>query len=79
MDLSSKFYSHIPHNIGHSRMSAYIINTLDKVKFKCDLIDDLIGINKVVMQSDQINNRKRAKSGLNKSATLLENPLDQLY
>ena len=48
MDLSSKFYSHIPHNVGYSQMSAYIIDTLEKVQRKSDLIDDLIGINRAV-------------------------------
>lgn len=36
--LSGKFYTNIPHNFGMKKMSNFIIDTIDKVKEKLDLI-----------------------------------------
>ena len=43
-DLSSSFYTHIPHNFGMQKMSKFIIDTLEKVKEKMDLISNLSDI-----------------------------------
>lgn len=43
-DLSSEFYTHIPHNFGMAKMFKFIINTSEKVKEKLDLIQNLIDI-----------------------------------
>ena len=37
-DLSSQFYSYIPHNFGMAKMSLFIINSHEKVRDKYDLI-----------------------------------------
>jgi poly [ADP-ribose] polymerase len=44
-DLSSKFYTYIPHNFSMKHMSNFIINTYDKLKEKLDLIQNLVDIN----------------------------------
>lgn len=36
--LSGKFYTNIPHNFGMKKMSNFIIDSIDKVKEKLDLI-----------------------------------------
>lgn len=51
-DLTSKFYSHVPHNFGHTHMSNQLIDSLDKIEQKRELLDELVGINKVVSHSD---------------------------
>jgi len=43
-DLTSDFYTYIPHNFGMKKMSLFIIDTLDKVKEKIDLIQALVDI-----------------------------------
>ena len=43
-DLSSQFYTNIPHNFGMQKMQLFIINTAEKVKEKLDLIQNLIDI-----------------------------------
>ena len=40
-ELSSKFYSQIPHDFGFQKMSTFIIDTTDKVKEKIDMISTL--------------------------------------
>ena len=37
-ELSSKFYTYIPHNFSMKHMSNFIINTTEKLKEKLDLI-----------------------------------------
>ena len=37
-ELSSKFYTYIPHNFSMKHMSNFIINTPEKLKEKLDLI-----------------------------------------
>lgn len=37
-DLSSQFYTNIPHNFGMKNMSLFIINSIEKLKEKLDLI-----------------------------------------
>jgi poly [ADP-ribose] polymerase len=44
-DLSSKFYTHIPHNFSMKHMSNFIINTHEKLLEKLDLIQNLVDIN----------------------------------
>ncbi len=43
-DLSSQFYTNIPHNFGMQKMSLFIIDTAEKLKQKLDLIQNLIDI-----------------------------------
>lgn len=43
-DLSSQFYTFIPHNFGMAKMSQFIINTPEKVKEKLELIQNLVDI-----------------------------------
>ena len=43
-DLSSQFYSLIPHDIGHQKMSHFILNTKKKVTQKLQLIESLAEI-----------------------------------
>jgi len=43
-DLSSKFYTYIPHNFSMKHMSNFTIKTLEMVKQKFDLIQNLIDI-----------------------------------
>ena len=42
--LSGEFYTHIPHNFGFQKMSNFIINTVDMLKQKLDLIQTLVDI-----------------------------------
>ena len=43
-DLSGQFYTNIPHNFGFKKMSAFVINTAEKLQEKLDLIQNLIDI-----------------------------------
>ena len=43
-DLSSKFYTYIPHNFSMKHMSLFTIDTHDKLKEKLDLIQNLTDI-----------------------------------
>ena len=43
-DLSSQFYSNIPHNFGFQKMSNFIIKDSETLKAKMDLIQNLIDI-----------------------------------
>jgi poly [ADP-ribose] polymerase len=43
-DLSSGFYTQIPHSFGMIRMSNFIIDTKEKLKQKMDLIQNLSDI-----------------------------------
>lgn len=43
-DLSSKFYSLIPHDFGFNKMQSFIIKDLDFLKKKVDLIESLSDI-----------------------------------
>lgn len=43
-DLSSDFYTNIPHNFGMKHMSNFTINTKEKLKEKLDLITNLVDI-----------------------------------
>jgi poly [ADP-ribose] polymerase len=42
--LSSMFYTYIPHNFGMAHMSQFTINTIDKLKEKIALIENLSDI-----------------------------------
>lgn len=71
-DLSSKFYTYIPHNFSMKHMSNFIINTLEKLKEKLDLIQNLVDIN----IAKNIVAERRKKQPQKKLAT---NPLDEKY
>ena len=43
-NLSSEFYTNIPHNFGMKKMINFLIDTNDKVKEKLDLIQNLVDI-----------------------------------
>ena len=43
-ELSSEFYTNIPHNFGMKHMSLFTINTKEKLKEKLDLITNLVDI-----------------------------------
>ncbi len=43
-DLSSEFYTNIPHNFGMKHMSHFTINNKEKLKEKLDLITNLVDI-----------------------------------
>ncbi len=43
-DLSSEFYTNIPHNFGMKKMRNFLIDTNEKVKEKLDLIQNLVDI-----------------------------------
>lgn len=68
-DLSSKFYTYIPHNFSMKHMSNFTIKTIDMVKQKLDLIQNLIDIkiaHKLVREGKQLKGPK-------------VNPLDEKY
>jgi poly [ADP-ribose] polymerase len=69
-ELSSKFYTYIPHNFSMKHMSNFTIKTLEMLKEKIDLIQNLLDIkiaHKIV---------KAKKEGKKKEET---NPLDDKY
>jgi len=43
-NLSSAFYTYIPHAVGMQKMSNFIINTEEKLREKLDLIQNLVDI-----------------------------------
>jgi len=42
--LSGEFYTNIPHNFGMKKMSLFVIDSMDKLKEKLDLIQSLVDI-----------------------------------
>ena len=56
-ELSSKYYTLIPHNFGMYHMSNFTINSLDKVQKEYDLLDSIKNIKVVsgVLHSNQLN------------------------
>lgn len=71
-DLSSKFYTHIPHDFGMKKMSNFIINTKEMLQQKIDLIQNLIDI-KI---ATKIIKGKKAEE---KKKAAAVNPLDEKY
>lgn len=55
-DLSSQFYTFIPHNFGRANMSEFVLNTELKLKDKQELIQKLVGIN---IANDIVNRNKK--------------------
>ena len=49
--LSSKFYTFIPHDFGRANIAKFIINSPERVKEKTDLIQSLVDINIVFKNS----------------------------
>lgn len=71
-DLSSKFYTHIPHDFGMQRMQNFVIKTKEMLQQKIDLIQNLIDIKiatKIV----------KGKKGEEKKKKAATNPLDDKY
>jgi poly [ADP-ribose] polymerase 2/3/4 len=70
-DLSSKFYTYIPHNFSMKHMSNFIIKSHDMVKQKLDLIQNLIDIKiaHTIINPVKPKDQKAPK----------ENPIDQNY
>jgi len=81
-DLSGKFYTTIPHNFGMKKMALFIINSMEQVREKYDLIKNLLEIqvaqnilnNAGISRSSSVQS-KQAK----KQITYVPNPLDTNY
>lgn len=74
-DLSSKFYTYIPHNFSMKHMSNFTINTIDKLKEKLDLIQNLVDIG----IAKRIVGERRKKQGAKAEDLPKTNPLDEKY
>ena len=59
-ELSSQFYTNIPHNFGMRKMSDQIIDTNDKLKAKLDLIQTLVDI-QVAHNIVEMNQKEESK------------------
>ena len=70
-ELSSKFFTYIPHNFSMKNMSNFIIDTHAKLKEKLDLIQNLVDIN---IGKNLLNEMMKYKDEESK-----ENPIDQKY
>lgn len=71
-ELSSMFYTYIPHNFGMQHMSQFTINTVDKLKEKMDLIQNLTDIK---IAHKMLNPKK----DLPKKGGKQMNPMDENY
>jgi poly [ADP-ribose] polymerase len=67
-ELSSKFFTYIPHNFSMKNMSNFIIDTHAKLKEKLDLIQNLVDIN---IGKNLLNEMMKYKDEESK-----ENPID---
>jgi len=74
-DLSSQFYTNIPHNFGMKHMSHFTINTQEKLKEKLDLITNLVDIQ---VATSIVNLSKKKSQEADASAPKV-NRLDQCY
>jgi len=55
---SSEFYTQIPHNFGFQKMSNFIINTIEKVKEKIDMINVLSDMKITLKILENVSNEK---------------------
>jgi len=78
-DLSSQFYTNIPHNFGMQKMSLFIIDTAEKLKQKLDLIQNLIDIQVAhdLIKDKPSVSKKNAKK--EEKIKKLPNPLDSNF
>ena len=72
--LSSAFYTQIPHNFGRQKMSLFIIDSLDKLKQKMDLVKSLNDI-KTALNMKKKNTRSNSKGQTMKTIEKT-NPID---
>ena len=56
--LSSNFYSNIPHDFGYKKMASFIIDTIDKVKEKIDMINTLSDMKITLKILENVENKK---------------------
>mmetsp|Transcript_12278 Transcript_12278/g.19337 ORF Transcript_12278/g.19337 Transcript_12278/m.19337 type:complete len:425 (+) Transcript_12278:36-1310(+) len=85
LDLSSRFYTVVPHDFGFQKMQNFVINSMDKLKVKLDLVNDLNDLYAAHDVLDQRSQRLKARQEAQKRAEklktkqLLENPVDSQY
>lgn len=74
-DLSSKYYSLIPHNFGMYHMSRFVINSLDTIKKEHELLDSIKNIKIVsnILHSDKNDSNKNK----DKNEISLKDKLDE--
>ena len=65
-DLSSKYYTYIPHNFGMYHMSQFVINSIDKIKKENELLDSIKNIKVVSGVLHSSNNDSKNESDKNK-------------
>ena len=73
-DLSSKYYTLIPHNFGMYHMSNFVINSMEKIKKENELLDSIINI-KVV--SGVLNSNNNNLNNNDKNKISLKEKLDE--
>lgn len=71
--LSGEFYTMIPHNFGMQKMSNFVIDTLDKMRDKFYLVQNLIAI------QDAHQMMKKDEKPKSKVQTTLPNPIDKNF
>ena len=75
-DLSSKFYTYIPHNFGFSKMANHAIDTLKKVEEKTDLVSSLSDMIKHFKKKDVVKSKGKKDA---KGKSLVPNTIDVNY
>ena len=70
---SEQFYTNIPHNFGMQKMSRFIVQTLEQVKEKYDLVTNLLDM--------QIANKimENSADGKKSISDKIPNPIDTNY
>jgi len=71
-ELSGRFYTVIPHNFGFNKAVSFIINTLEKLREKLDVLETLSGISDSVKMEDNT-------PTVEEKVKLRPNPVDEQY
>lgn len=71
-ELSGRFYTVIPHNFGFNKAVSFIINTLEKLRDKLDVLESLSGVSDSVKMEDNT-------PTVEEKVKLRPNPVDEQY
>jgi poly [ADP-ribose] polymerase len=72
-ELSGRFYTVIPHSFGFSKAVSFMINSVEKVREKSELLEDLEGVRKGLEKN------KKTKNEPVEKITKKRNPVDDSY
>ena len=71
-ELSGRFYTVIPHNFGFNKAISFVINTVEKIRDKSDVLESLNGVRESVSEA-------AAMERVSERVTVHPNPIDEQY